>query len=132
MTSEARSHLIDEVAALRRDVAIASGADPAPGVVHVPAAQAARRLVTLEAVLAAARVVDDDGTAVIGRRVTLLEDDGTRVTYALVFPGDGDPLLGWLSVESPLGAAVAAARAGDVVTVEAPAGRRHVAVVHVE
>lgn len=132
MTSEAWSRLVDDVAALRRDVAVAAGDPVEPGVVHVPAFQAARRLVTLEAVLAEARVTDDPGPAIIGRRVTLVEDDGARLSYALVFPGDGDPLLGWLSVESPLGAAVVGARAGDVVAVEAPVGRRHVTVLAVE
>ncbi len=132
MTAEAWSRLVDEIAALQRDVTIAAGERVEPGVVHVPAIQAARRLATLEAVLAAARVEDDPAIAVIGRRVTLVEDDGARHTYALVFPGDGDPLLGWLSVESPLGAAALGARAGDVVPVDAPVGRRYVTVAAVE
>ncbi|HEY3523596.1 MAG TPA: GreA/GreB family elongation factor [Candidatus Limnocylindrales bacterium] len=131
MTGEAWSRLVDEVAALRRDISVVA-ADVEPGLVHVPTAQAARRLVTLEAVLADGHVVDDPDTAVIGRRVSLHEDDGGRDTYALVFPGDGDPLLGWVSADSPLGAAVVGARAGDVVTVEAPAGPRLVTVAAVE
>jgi transcription elongation GreA/GreB family factor len=70
--------------------------------------------------------------AVIGRRVTLLEEDGDSVTYGLVFPGDGDPIQGWISADSPLGAAVLGCAPGDRVEVDAPVGRRVVTVLSVE
>ena len=76
--------------------------------------------------------VDDADRAVIGRRVMIREQDGHAVTYALVFPGDGDPALGWISADAPLGAAILGHRAGDAVEVVAPAGRRTVTLVTID
>ena len=76
--------------------------------------------------------VHEPDRAVIGRRVTLLEEEGDSVTYALVFPGDGDPVQGWISADSPLGAAVLGCTPGDTVEVMAPAGPRVVTVLSVE
>jgi len=90
--------------------------------------QAARRLVSVRAVLGSAQIVDDPAIAAIGRRVTLREEDGALESYALVIPGDGDPAQGWVSVDSPLGAAMLGARPGDRVEVVAPAGVRTVTV----
>ena len=64
--------------------------------------------------------------------MTLLEEEGDSVTYALVFPGDGDPVQGWISADSPLGAAVLGCTPGDIVEVMAPAGPRVVTVLSVE
>jgi len=133
MTSEALQRLVDEVALLESDVAILAGESVAqPGVVHLPTVQAARRLTTLTAVLDAFEQVEDPDVAVIGRRVTVVEEDGESVSYALVFPGDGDPLQGWISADSPLGAALVGARPGDRVEVAAPAGTRTVSLATVE
>ena len=74
---------------------------------------AARRLDVLSAVLDAAERIDEPERAVIGRRVTLLEPEGESVTYALVFPGDGDPAQGWISADSPLAAQDAQSRLWD-------------------
>jgi transcription elongation factor GreA len=93
--------------------------------------QATKRLAQLREIHDAAESVDEPGVAVIGRRVSLREDDGTAVTYAIVLPGDGDPDQGWVSAESPLGRALLGSRAGDLVTVVAPAGARRVAVTAV-
>jgi transcription elongation GreA/GreB family factor len=94
-------------------------------------AKAARRLERLRGVLAGAEVVDDPGRAVIGRRVTVRENDATEETYGLVAPGDGDPGQGWISADSPLGTVVLDRRAGDTVEIPAPGGRRQVTVVRV-
>ena len=59
-------------------------------------------------------------------------DDGSRVTYALVAPGEGAPSQGRISADSPLGAAILGRRAGDTVEIDAPAGRRRVTVECVE
>jgi transcription elongation GreA/GreB family factor len=131
MTKEARHALIDEIAELRKDVAILAGAAPSDdGIVRLPAAQAARRLETLEEVLAGAELIDD-GRAVIGRRVELRDEDGESMSYTIVFPGDGDPSRGWVSADSPLGSVVLGARPGKSVHVSAPVGRWRVTVVDV-
>lgn len=133
MTEEAWSTLVDELGRLRVDVAVlAGGGAPDDGVVHLPSFKAARRLDVLSAVLDAAEQVREPDRAVIGRRVTLLEEDGDSVTYALVFPGDGDPVQGWISADSPLGAAVLGCIPGERVEVMAPAGPRIITVLGVE
>ncbi len=130
MTGEARLALIDELERLRRDVAGAFL--PSDGVIHLPVAKAERRLEVLTSVLDLADEVDGADLAIIGRRVTLQEEDGESVTYSLVFPGDGDPAQGWISADSPMGAAILWHRAGAVVEVEAPAGRRSVTVLAID
>jgi hypothetical protein len=133
MTGEAWLTLIDELDQLRIDLAVQE--DPGvhdDGVVHLLDFMAARRLDVLSAVLDAAEKVHEPDRAVIGRRVTLLEEEGDSVTYSLVFPGDGDPVQGWISADSPLGSAVMGCASGDRVEVMAPAGPRVVTVLSVE
>jgi hypothetical protein len=133
MTGDAWLTLVDELGQLRVDVASLAGAGaPVDGVIHLPAFKAARRLDVLSAVLDASEKVHEPDRAVIGRRVTLLEEEGDPLTFALVFPGDGDPIQGWISADSPLGTAVLGAGPGDVVQVMAPAGSRTVTVLSVE
>ncbi len=132
MTSDALRRLVDELRELESDLAVMAGAAPEPGVVQLPIALAGRRFETLSAVLDSAEEVGDPDQVVIGRRAILREADGQSVTYAVVFPGDGDPSLGWISGDSPMGSAVLGARAGDVVEVDAPAGRRSITVVVVD
>ena len=75
-------------------------------------------------VLEQAAIVEDRTHAVVGRRVTVREPDGTRLTFALVIPGDGDPRQGWIAIDAPLGQAILGAHVGDQVTVHAPSGPR--------
>ncbi len=132
MTAEAWSRLVDEVSRLRHDVAIMAGAEPEGGVVQLPFAQAARRLETLLDSQVRAQIVTETCCVAIGRRATVRDDRGDAMSFAVVFPGDGDPGQGWVSADSPLGAAVLGAHAGDVVDVIAPAGRWSATVVSVE
>jgi transcription elongation GreA/GreB family factor len=131
MTGQAWLSLVDELGRLRTDLALPSG-DVADGLVDLNSIKAARRLDVLSAVLDAAQRDHGSESAVIGRRVTVLESSGESVTYALVFPGDGDPEQGWISADSPLGSAVLGCMPGDMVEVAAPAGRRVVTVLSVE
>lgn len=96
--------------------------------IELPLVQAGRRLERLRGVLADAAVSDRPDRAVIGRCVTLREEDGSVVTYTLVLPGEGDPARGWISADSPLGSAILNCRAGDTVEIDAPGGRRRVVV----
>lgn len=89
------------------------------------------RIDTIRDVLQSATVVDEPLLAVVGRRVTYLEDDGSRHTVALVIPGDGDPRQGWISADAPLGAALLGARPGQGVVVHAPVGDRRVEILEV-
>lgn len=109
----------------------AEAARDALGATRRPDPDLVRRSATIRTVLVSAAVVDEPGVAVVGRRVTYREADGTRATVALVIPGDGDPHQGWVSVDAPLGQALLGARAGDRVVVHAPAGDRTLTVVAV-
>jgi hypothetical protein len=99
---------------------------PDGNVIQLPVRDAAMRLDRLAAVLDNAEIVDDPRVVAIGRRVTLREDDGTTVTYAVVAPGEGDPFEGWVSADSPIGMALLRSRVGATVEVRAPAGPRSV------
>ena len=103
-----------------------AGAPAADGQLHL----LSQRLEALRRVLPEATVVEPNGAAVIGSRVTVRDSDFVD-TYALVAPGDADLRTGRISPESPLGAALLGRRAGEEVDVTAPAGSRRVSVVEV-
>lgn len=156
LTREAFDALALEIDRLVADLAAAPGlraTDPAaleergstaldgvPVPLPIDFARAQRRLEALAAIREAASVVDDPGVAAAGRRVTLSSDDegidaardAMEQTYSLVLPGDGDPALGWVSMTSPLGAALLGRRAGERVSVHAPAGEWTATILAVE
>ena len=102
----------------------------------VPAAWEVRlgtqRVDTLRQVLAQACVVEPNGTAVIGSRVVIRDDDGSLDTYTLVAPGEANARSGSISPESPLGKALLGRRGGEMAEVTAPGGTRWVKVEQVE
>lgn len=86
----------------------------------------------LRAALGAAVVIDDDGTVVVGSRVTVRDAAGDTDSYVVVPPGTGDPRSGRISPDSPLGMALLGRRAGDEVDVQAPAGAWRATIVTVD
>lgn len=132
LTREAWDRLVDEVAQLRESVAELAGQGLEEGIVRLPVAIASRRLETLHEVLERCELVDETPCVAIGRRATLRDGDGSLMSYEIVFPGDGDVEKGWVSADSPLGVALLGASAGDVVHVDAPAGRWSASVVSVD
>lgn len=94
-----------------------------------------RRLARLEDRLRGAEVVapQRDGAVDLGEVVTVLDLENTEIAdYRLVGSGEGDPAWGDVSYESPLGSALLGRRVGDVVEVDAPAGRRRFEVVSID
>ena len=70
------------------------------------------------------------GAAGLGVGVTVRDvDSGREATHMLVSAAESDPASGRLSIDSPLGRALAGARAGDEIEFEAPRGRRRLAIV---
>jgi transcription elongation GreA/GreB family factor len=132
LTNEAWSALLAELGRLDADLDDA----PTGNIVRLPVADPARRRRALRAIRDGAELVDGDSDrreqVAIGRRVSIRESDGAVERYSVVLPGDGDPALGWISADSPLGTAVLGSWAGDRVTVVAPAGVRIVEVLAVE
>lgn len=101
-----------------------SGEPDAPVFIpNISGQQLVRQYDGVRQVLMGAVVTDEPEVAVIGRRVTLEDEDGSA-DYALVIPGDGDPMNGWISVDSPVGSAVRGKRVGDTVRIHAPSGVR--------
>jgi transcription elongation factor GreA len=92
---------------------------------------AARRLESLRRVLADGYVVQPDGRAIVGSRVTVRHADGEEETYELVAPGETEVRLGRISPDSPLGSAMLGRRTGDVASMTAPAGLLEFTVVNV-
>lgn len=125
MTSEAWSALLAELQTLERHLD-STGTAP---VVGLRAMDPERRRRTLRALRDGADTAPPADHVAIGRAVTIREGDGSVETYAVTLPGDGDPLEGWISADSPLGRAVLGGRPGDVVEVDAPGGRRRIEVV---
>lgn len=79
----------------------------------------------LEYQLRHAELIDPQGAAdnvTIGRKVTVLDEDGVEETYTIVGPAEVNARLRKISNESPIGAALMGKRVGDVVRVQAPAG----------
>jgi len=70
------------------------------------------------------------GTAGLGVGVTVRDlDSGRETTHTLVSAAESDPANGRVSIDSPLGRALAGAGAGDEVAFDAPRGRRRLRVV---
>jgi transcription elongation GreA/GreB family factor len=92
---------------------------------------AARRLESLRRVLADGYVVQPDGRAIVGSRVTVRHADGKQETYELVAPGETEVRLGRISPDSPLGSAMLGRRAGEVASMTTPAGSLKFTVVDV-
>jgi len=81
-----------------------------------------QRISGLEMRLASAVVVSPaaDGSAGIGTRVRLRTSAGRVVEYELVGAGEADPSEGRISVESPVGEAIAGRRPGATIEVRTP------------
>jgi transcription elongation factor GreA len=97
-------------------------------------AQLERRIATLEARLAAARIAEPngDGLAGIGSSVRLRDlETSDLVEYELVGAIEGNVGQGRVSVEAPVGRALLGAAAGDVVTVVCPRGELRLEVLSV-
>jgi transcription elongation factor GreA len=70
------------------------------------------------------------GAAGLGDAVGVRDlDSGREATHTLVSASESDPANGRLSIDSPLGRALAGARVGDEVAFEAPRGRRRLEIV---
>lgn len=97
-------------------------------------AQLERRIETLEARLAAARIAEPngDGSAGIGSWVRLRDlETSELVEYELVGAIEADLDEGRLSVDAPVGRALLGAAAGETVAVSCPRGELRFQVISV-
>ncbi len=94
------------------------------------------RIVELEALIENAIVIDEstlDASVVsLGSVVRVHDDDeDEEIVYNIVGSNQVDPFKQMISDMSPIGHALMGKRAGDKVTIEAPAGELHFTVLHV-
>lgn len=142
MTDAAADALRREIDSLNRELGGRGAPRDGTTPIAIDRARSVRALARLRDLFEAAEIEHRADVAVVGRRVTIHDtsDDGRSgaggnpvpMTFSLVLPGDGDPSLRWVSVESPLGAAVVGRRAGERTRVAAPGGDWHAAIVAVE
>lgn len=71
------------------------------------------------------------GVAELGSSVRVQDAEGVEETYTLVDPLESSPGSGRISTAAPLGRALIGRRAGDVVTVQAPAGGWHLLILEI-
>ena len=94
------------------------------------------RIKELEELLENAIIMDesaiDTGVVSLGSTVKVLDGElGEEITYSLVGSNEADPLMGKISDQSPIGAALIDKKAGDEVEVETPAGVLKLKIVEV-
>jgi transcription elongation factor GreA len=134
LTTERRRELAERLRLARDDGDLADN----PQLLDTLEEQAAleRRIATLDAHLALARIVDGasrDGTADVGVRVRVRYfDTGETAEYELVGAIEANPAEGRVSIDAPLGRALCGQKAGAIVEVEAPRGRTFLELLAVE
>ena len=94
------------------------------------------RIQELEALIENAEIIDESNMDVrsisLGSVVKLFDEDfEEEITYNIVGSNQADPLEKKISDQSPIGRALMGKKAGDSVTVTAPAGELHFKVLEV-
>ena len=94
------------------------------------------RIQELEALIENAEIIDETNMDVrsisLGSVVKLYDEDfEEEITYSIVGSNQADPLEQKISDQSPIGRALMGKKAGDTVTVTAPAGELHFKVLEV-
>ncbi|PZR97632.1 MAG: transcription elongation factor GreA [Chloroflexi bacterium] len=90
------------------------------------------QIAELEFVLRNAVVARDTGDRVgIGKTVTVEDENGKERTYRLVSSHEVNTVLGYISDQSPIGAALMGARMGESVQAETPGRARTLKIVSV-
>ena len=94
------------------------------------------RIQELDALIENAEIIDETNMDVrsisLGSVVKLYDEDfEEEITYSIVGSNQADPLEKKISDQSPIGRALMGKKAGDTVTVTAPAGEIHFKVLEV-
>jgi transcription elongation factor GreA len=95
------------------------------------------RIAELEQLIANAKIIDESkiqhDVVSVGSIVKVLDiEENEEVEYSIVGSNEANPLLGRISDQSPVGAALTGARVGDEITVESPGGSYKLRVLGVE
>lgn len=93
------------------------------------------RVRELEQLLENAEIIQEgspDGIVALGSRVTVQDEDNFTETWVMVSPEEATTAEHRVSIDSPVGQALAGCKAGDTVSVETPGGEYSYTVVAVE
>ena len=95
------------------------------------------RILELETLLRTATILSDsgpasDGSAGVGRTVTVQEDGCEPETFILVGAKEANPRAGKISNESPIGRALLGKRPGERAVADTPGGQINFKVIKVE
>lgn len=74
----------------------------------------------------------DRGRIYFGAKVTLEDEEGTRVEYQIVGPDEIDPKGRMISVDSPIGQALLRKKVGELVTVRRPRGEIELTILEID
>lgn len=84
------------------------------------------KVVSIEKKIKNSDIIEKDGCKgkdkVEAGCTVVVENDGEKMTFEMVGSAESDPARGKISINSPLGSALAGHKKGDVVTVATPAG----------
>jgi len=91
------------------------------------------RLEELESLLARplAPMPTSEGIVTLGKWVTVRDESGAEREFVIVAPMENNASKGYISFESPVGAALMGRRAGDTVSVLAPRGERRMSILSI-
>ena len=73
----------------------------------------------------------DTGKIFFGASVTLEDEAGNRVCYRIVGADEFDPARGWISMDSPMAAALMKKSVDDEISVTTPGGQAHYTIVDI-
>jgi len=88
----------------------------------------------LEKVIRFSHVVSPQtsGSEVVLGSLVTVKNKETESRFHIVGKHEADPMNGKLSIESPIGKALMGKKAGDVIIINAPAGRQEFKILHIK
>jgi len=95
------------------------------------------RIQELDALLASAKIIEENGTkkksdgVQLGSKVTIKEGNFEAETFTVVGMAEANPREGKISNESPIGKAILGHKVGDTVKVETPGGTYNVKILKI-
>lgn len=127
---DSRSAIADEIATARENGDLSENSEYTAA--REKQGRTENRIAEIQEILDGAQIIesDGDGEVSLGDSVTV-EVGGKEKTYTVVGAIEADPMANRISNESPLGAALLGAKAGDVVKAKTPKGEKEYKVVKV-
>ena len=127
---DSRSAIADEIATARENGDLSENSEYTAA--REKQGRTENRIAEIQEILDGAQIIesDDVGKVSLGDTVTV-EVSGKEKTYTVVGAIEADPMANRISNESPLGAALLGAKAGDTVKAQTPKGEKEYKVVKV-